>query len=250
MLERVDLAAPVETPLVLFSHVHQFLDGIVATGAVRQRQRVAGKRDSINIVHTRETSFKVVDGIRGGGVLTGLHERDGNIGRERILALESAKHLLVMDESNLVKRTIAVLMTDNPLPGFAEHGLIDVNDVVRLGEGLQDESGQPQAALVVALTERGEAAVVPAVRQLTLIAGYHQLLSLGKDLGFELATLLEVAGYVDIRREEHHILLATAEGHLNKLLKAFHRLSEEAGRERQEGTTGALDGHWRNHAVD
>ena len=68
------------------------------------------------------------------------------------------------------------------------------------------------------------------------------MLGLGHDLRFELVGLLQVAGDVHVGREEDHVLLAAAEGHLQELVQALDGLSQEAPRQGDVCPTGPFDG--------
>ena len=100
----------------------------------------------------------------------------------------------MVDETHRLEGAVGLLVLGDPAGRLGQHGVVDEDEVLGLGEGLQHEGGEPEAALLVALPEGGEAAVVAPVGQLTLVAGDHQLLGLGHDLRLELAGLLEVAG--------------------------------------------------------
>ena len=139
----------------------------------------------------------------------------------------------MVHEADGVEGAVLVLVTPDPGRGLIEHALVDVHQVCGLSKGLEHEGGEPHAALLVALPEGGEAAVIAPVGQLPLVAGYHQFLSLGHYLRLDLAALLKVLHYVDVRGQQDHVLLAAAEGHLDEALQPLDRLGQIAGGHRQ-----------------
>jgi hypothetical protein len=80
-----------------------------------------------------------------------------------------------------------------------------------------------------------------AVGQLALVAGQHQRLGLRHDLRLVLPGLAQVARDEDIRREEEHILLAAAVGHLQEAVQPLDRLAQEAAGHRDDRARRARD---------
>ena len=120
-------------------------------------------------------------------------------------------------------------MSADPLLSLIQDAIIDVDQFLGLREGLQDEGGEEEATLLVALTEGGEAAITVPVGKLPLIAGDHQFLCLGHYLWLELSALLKVFGDKSIGGKHYHVLLAAAKGHLDKSLETFDSLRQVAG---------------------
>ncbi len=123
-----------------------------------------------------------------------------------------------------------------PRRGIRQDGVVDEDEVLGLGEGLEDEGGEEEAALRVLVAEGGEAAVGAAIGQLPLVAGDEEGLRLGHDLRLELVRPLQVLEDKGVRGEQDHVLLAAAERHLEELVQALDGLSEEAA---GEGHVGA-----------
>ncbi len=131
-----------------------------------------------------------------------------------------------------------MLVSGNPRCGIRQHCLIDEDQVFGLGEGLEDEGGEEEAALRVLITEGGEAAVGAAVGQLPLVAGDEEGLRLGHDLRLELVGALQVLEDEGVRGEHDHVLLTAAEGHLEELVQPLDGLGEEAAGQRDVGAGG------------
>ena len=123
-------------------------------------------------------------------------------------------------------------MLNNPPDSPIQDLIVYVDYALGLGESLQHECGEPQAAVLVALAEGGEAAVVAAIGQLPLVAGYHQVFSLGHDLRLDLSSLLQVLGDENVGGEEDHVLLSAAERHPQQPFKPFDGLAEIAAGQR------------------
>ena len=85
--------------------------------------------------------------------------------------------------THVLERAVAELVTLDPSGCGVDHRLVYIHQRFRLGEGLQNERRQPQASLIVPITEGGEAAVGTALRQLPLVPDRHQVLGLGHYLG-------------------------------------------------------------------
>ena len=135
----------------------------------------------------------------------------------------------MVDEADRIKGAVLVLVRCDPRRCLVQQVLIDVHEFLGFGECFQDKGRQPQTSFIVALSKGRKAAVVAPVGELPLVPGDHQFLRLGHYLWLELSALLQVLGDVHVGGKHHHILLAAAEGHLDKLLQALHGLRQEAG---------------------
>ena len=108
-------------------------------------------------------SSRKVTALEGRPLLSGLHQGDGHVCGQGRIALETSQEFLMVQESHRLERTVGPLVAQNPARSAFQHVRVDVDQPSGLGESLEDEGGEPQAAFLIAVSECGETSVVPAV---------------------------------------------------------------------------------------
>ena len=95
--------ACIEAILILAGELHELLDGVIAVRALSQFKRIRDKRYRVGIVQVFKQALEVVDRLPGSRRFARLPERRRHKGGQGILSLETADHLLVVNESDLVE---------------------------------------------------------------------------------------------------------------------------------------------------
>ena len=145
-----------------------------------------------------------------------------------------------MQEPHRLERAVVLLVAADPVRRVGKHGVVHVDQPLRLRERLEHERGQPQAAGLVAVAERREAAVRAPVGQLALVARRHQMLSLRHDFGLYLPRLFEITSDEHVGREQYHVLLAASERHLEQILQPLDGLAKVVAAERDDRARRAV----------
>ena len=145
-----------------------------------------------------------------------------------------------MQEPHRLERAVVLLVAADPVRRVRKHGVVHVDQPLSLRERLQHESGQPQAAGLVAVAESREAAIRAPVGQLALVARRHQMLRLRHDFGLYLSRLFEITGDEHVGREQYHVLLAASERHLKQIFKPLYRLAQVVAAERDDRARRAV----------